>query len=183
MKRLFRRITTISAVMLCLSSSPHAAAEMGIFSEGKQSFGLGLGGGSDQFVFSGAYGLFVRDGFKPETSVRFSWSRSGDATTKQLDWEIGARYYFTKPEPVSPLAHAFTTFTRLSFEHPVSSVDDVFGNVRIAAGVFVLVGQAIGMEVTGGFLQHFAVEEELIRQDIISDELEPFYRIGLSLMF
>ena len=177
------RMLVLGALALCLGWSPGAQAEMGLFSEGKQSFGLGLGGGGDQFVFSGGYGLFVRDGLKPATSVRFSWSRSGDATTKQLDWEVGARYYFSEPKPVSPLVHGFTTLTRLSFDHPLSSSDDVFGNVGLAGGVFILVGEAIGLEVTGGFLQHFDVDEELLRQDIVSDELEPFYRIGLSLMF
>lgn len=177
------RITTLAIALLSLSLSPLAHAEMGLFSEGKQSFGLGLGGGADQFVFSGGYGLFVRDGLKPSTSVRFSWARSGDATTKQLDWELGARYYFSKPEPLSPLAHVFTTVTRLSYDHTVLNGDYVFGNVGLAAGVFVLVAEAIGLEVTGGAMIHVGVDEELIRADVIPEGLDPFYRMGLSLLF
>ena len=46
------RMLVLGALALCLGWSPGAQADMGLFSEGKQSFGLGLGGGGDQFVFS-----------------------------------------------------------------------------------------------------------------------------------
>ncbi len=177
------RTTTLAILITCLALSSTASAEMGLFSEGKQSFGLGLGGGTDQFVFSGGYGMFVRDGLKPSTSVRFSWARSGDTSTKQLDWEVGARYYFTKPEPISPLAHVFTTVTRLSYDHTLLNGDYVYGNLGVAGGVFVLVGRAIGLEVTGGLLQHLGVDEELLQADVVPDGLDPFYRFGLSLLF
>jgi hypothetical protein len=186
LENLMIRITTIAAVLIfltLLTGAPSARAEMGLFSEGKQSFGLGLGGGADQFVFSGGYGLFVRDGLKPSTSIRFSWSRTGDASTEQLDWEVGARYYFSKPEPISPLAHVFTTVTRLSYDHPTLTGDYVYGNLGVAGGVFILVGRAIGLEVTGGLLQYLGADEELIRADVLPDGIDPFYRLGLSLLF
>jgi len=177
------RTTLLIALIACLTLPSTARAEMGLFSEGKQSFGLGLGGGADQFVFSGGYGLFVRDGLKPATSIRFSWSRAGDASTKQLDWEVGARYYFSKPKPISPLVHVFTTLTRLSYDHTVLSGDYVYGNMGVAGGVFVLIGEAIGLEITGGLLHYIGVEEELIRADVIPDGVDPFYRLGVSLLF
>jgi hypothetical protein len=177
------RTAALATTLLCLALSPTASAEMGLFSEGKQSFGLGLGGGTDQFVFSGGYGVFVRDGFKPATSLRFSWSRSGDASATQLDWEVGARYYFTKPEPISPLAHVFTTITRLNYEHTLLAGDYVYGNLGVAGGVFILVGQAVGLEVTGGLLQYLGADEELIRADVLPDGIDPFYRLGISLLF
>lgn len=177
------RTTALAATILCLVIAPTASAEMGLFSQGKQSFGLGLGGGTDQFVFSGGYGLFVRDGLKPSTSLRFSWSRAGDASSTQLDWEVGARYYFTKPEPISPLAHVFTTITRLNYEHTVLQGDYVYGNLGVAAGVFMLLGQAVGLEVTGGLLKYLGADEGLIRAGVLPDGLDPFYRLGISLLF
>ena len=177
------RTTLLIALLASLTIASPAKAEMGLFSEGKQSFGLGLGGGADQFVFSGGYGLFVRDGLKPSTSIRFSWSRAGDASTKQLDWEVGARYYFSEPKPISPLAHVFTTVTRLAYDHTLLNGDYVYGNMGVAAGVFVLIGEAIGLEVTGGLLTYIGVDEELLQADIIPDGVDPFYRLGVSLLF
>jgi hypothetical protein len=177
------RMITLATLLAALAVAPLASAERGLFSEGKQSFGLGLGGGGDSFVFAGGYGYFISDGLKPSTSVRFTWSRSGDATSKQLDWEVGARYYFTEPKPISPLAHVFTTVTRLGYEHTVVDGNYTYYNVGVAGGIFMLVGRSIGIEVTGGVVQYMGVDPELLDHDVVPDEPDPFYRLGVSLMF
>ena len=176
------RIVVMTSLAFALFISP-ALAERGLFSEGKQSFGLGLNGGDGGIEFSGGYGYFIRDGLKPETSMRFSYSKSGDATLKALDWEVGARYYVSKPEPISPLAHVFATVTRLDFSDTLIDGAYTHYGFGVAGGVFVLVGRAVGIEVTGGVLQRFSVDPELVDHDVVTDEIEPFYRIGISLVF
>ena len=44
------RLVALIALVCALGATPQAHAERGLFSEGKQSFGLGLGGGADEFV-------------------------------------------------------------------------------------------------------------------------------------
>jgi hypothetical protein len=177
------RKIALAILLASLALAPAVGAERGLFSEGKQSFGLGLGGGGDSFVFSGGYGYFVSDGLKPSTAIRFTWIRSGDATSKQLDWEVGARYYFTKPAPISPIAHVFGTLTRLGYEHTVLDGNYTYYNVGVAGGIFMRVGPSIGLELTGGMLQYMGADQELIDSDVVPDEPEPFYRLGVSLMF
>lgn len=180
---MWRRSLVTACVLAAVCSSGPAGAQ-GRFDEGRMTLGLGGGGGQGSFHVAGNFGYFVVDRLRPGISLAYSWQDLDPGAMHTFETSASLRYYFFEHEMVSPFALVETGHIHMVVSDFSEALDGEFDYFSVAGGggVFVVLGQAFGLEVTGGIIQYLGADDALTKSGVIEEGPAFWWNVGFALV-